>query len=200
MATGTDPVESRDKRYHHGNLRQAAVAAALGLVQDDGEAGLSLRGLARLLGVSSAALYRHFVDREALLDAVAAEGERQLAELLEESVNWAVTPKNGEDATGRLETVIHHHLGFAARCPELFHLILRRTPAAGRPSREFLRRALQDVAARNRKVRPPGDGEIALAHSLLDGLALSAAGGSSPGSAVVPDEGLVCRRLLKMLG
>ncbi|MFW5843314.1 MAG: TetR/AcrR family transcriptional regulator [Spirochaetota bacterium] len=185
--TGTTP----DKKYHHGNLRQEAVAAALGLIESDGEAGLSLRGVARRLGVSSAALYRHFADREALLDAVAVEGQRQLAELLEESVNWPVDPINGEDAAGRLETVIHHHLAFAAGRKEIFHLIMRRTPAAGRPSREFLRRAIQDLAARNRKVRDPEETDIALAQSLLDGLALSGA---------VADEGLVGRRLLRLLG
>jgi AcrR family transcriptional regulator len=191
MATGTRAGTPADKKYHHGNLRQAAVAAALGLVEDGGEAGLSLRGLARRLGVSSAALYRHFSDREALLVAVAGEAQRQLAELLEESVNWPVNPKNGEDATGRLETVIHHHLEFAGRRPELFHLILRRTPAAGRPSREFLRRAIQDLAARNRKIRKPSEEDVSLAQSLLDGLALSGA---------VADEGLVGRRLLRLLG
>lgn len=181
---------SPSKKYHHGNLRRSALQTALDLVEDGGEAGLSLRGLARRLGVSSAALYRHFADREALLDAVAIEGQRQLAELLEESVNWPVNPKNGEDATGRLETVIHHHLGFAAGRPELFHAILRRTSADGRPSREFLRRAIQDLAVRSRKVRKPSEADIALAQSLLDGLALSEA---------VADEGLVGRRLLKML-
>lgn len=198
MATGTDPVKSQDKKYHHGNLRQSAVTEALGLVEDGGEAGLSLRGLARRLGVSSAALYRHFADREALLVAVAAEAQRQLAELLEESVNWPVNPKNGDDATGRLETIIHHHLEFADRRPELFHLILRRTPTDGRPSREYLRRAIHDLAARSRKVRKPSEEDITLAQSLLDGLALG--GGPSAANEAVLDEQLVGRRLLRLLG
>ena len=60
--------------YHHGDLRAALVRAALAQVERDGPEAVSLSALAKALGVSQPAPYRHFADREALLAAVAAEG------------------------------------------------------------------------------------------------------------------------------
>ena len=56
--------------YHHGDLRAAMVAAALELIAEKGVAGLSVAEAARRAGVSSAAPYRHFAGRSALLSAV----------------------------------------------------------------------------------------------------------------------------------
>lgn len=74
----------RKKRgaYHHGNLRAALIEAALALVARDGVARLSLRDVARRLGVSHQAPYNHFPDKGALLDAIASEGFAQLADQL----------------------------------------------------------------------------------------------------------------------
>jgi AcrR family transcriptional regulator len=60
--------------YHHGNLRQALLEAALIILAKEGEAGLGLRDLARAVGVSPAAPYRHFDSRAALLEALAVTG------------------------------------------------------------------------------------------------------------------------------
>ncbi|HEV2796023.1 MAG TPA: helix-turn-helix domain-containing protein, partial [Nocardioides sp.] len=57
--------------YHHGNLRDALVAAAVEAVREGGPEALSLRELARRVGGSHAAAYRHFADRDALVDVVA---------------------------------------------------------------------------------------------------------------------------------
>ncbi|MFF3393457.1 TetR/AcrR family transcriptional regulator [Streptomyces sp. NPDC002669] len=65
--------------YHHGDLRAACLRATRELLEEDGGAGLSLRAVARRAGVSAAAPYRHYADREALVSAVAAEGYRELA-------------------------------------------------------------------------------------------------------------------------
>ena len=59
--------------YHHGDLRQALLQAALVKAEQEGVETISLAALARALGVSQAAPYRHFPDREALLAAVAEE-------------------------------------------------------------------------------------------------------------------------------
>src|SRR5271156_739268 len=64
--------------YHHGNLAPALVEAALKQVEQDGAAAVSLRDLAQSLGVSRAAPYRHFPDRDALLATVAARGFQDL--------------------------------------------------------------------------------------------------------------------------
>lgn len=66
------------KSYHHGELRAALIQAALDVLEQDGPDGLSLRGLARAVGVSSMAPYHHFADRAELLAAVATEGFERL--------------------------------------------------------------------------------------------------------------------------
>jgi AcrR family transcriptional regulator len=69
-------------RYHHGDLRRALVQAALELVRESGPSGITLREAARRAGVTHAAPYRHFADKEALLAAVAEEGFVQMRELI----------------------------------------------------------------------------------------------------------------------
>jgi AcrR family transcriptional regulator len=68
--------------YHHGNLRSALVRAAGKMLEKEGPAGISLREAARRAGVSHAAPYRHFEDRDALLAELAAEGFEQLREAM----------------------------------------------------------------------------------------------------------------------
>jgi AcrR family transcriptional regulator len=65
--------------YHHGNLRQALIDAALARIRDHGVESVSLRALARALGVSHAAPARHFASRDALFAAIAELGFRTLA-------------------------------------------------------------------------------------------------------------------------
>jgi AcrR family transcriptional regulator len=71
--------------YHHGNLRQALLEQAMIALRDGGIDELSLRELARAVGVSHAAPRRHFPDRQALLDALAIEGFRRLGATLTEA-------------------------------------------------------------------------------------------------------------------
>jgi AcrR family transcriptional regulator len=73
-----DPAE-----YHHGNLRQALVETGLLLIREQGLDALSLREAARKAGVSEAAPYRHFSNKESLLAAIAADGFLKLHEKLE---------------------------------------------------------------------------------------------------------------------
>lgn len=65
--------------YHHGDLRRAAIAAAIELVRSGGTHALAVREVARELEVSPAAIYRHFPDREALVGEVARAARRALA-------------------------------------------------------------------------------------------------------------------------
>ncbi|MEU5219097.1 TetR/AcrR family transcriptional regulator [Streptomyces sp. NPDC020807] len=75
-------MTTRPKPYHHGDLRQSVLAAALDAIAADGPAALSLRDLARRAGVSHAAPAHHFGDRTGLLTAIAAQGYDLLAEAL----------------------------------------------------------------------------------------------------------------------
>jgi AcrR family transcriptional regulator len=72
--------------YHHGNLRDALVQAALQEAERGGPEAISIKALTKKLGVSQPAPYRHFVDREALLEAVTAEAFRQFSATLRESI------------------------------------------------------------------------------------------------------------------
>lgn len=67
-----------DEAYHHGDLRAAAIALGLEKLALQEVPDLGLRAIARELGVSATALYRHFANKDALLDALAREGIRQL--------------------------------------------------------------------------------------------------------------------------
>src|ERR1041384_6768453 len=69
-------------RYHHGDLRRALLDEAVATIRAEGVEGLTLREIGARLGVSRTALYRHFADKEALLEAVATEGFRILRERL----------------------------------------------------------------------------------------------------------------------
>jgi AcrR family transcriptional regulator len=73
---GRFPTGRRAQRgsYHHGDLRQALISAALALVEERGPHGFTLREAARLVGVTHTAPYRHFADKNALLAAVALDG------------------------------------------------------------------------------------------------------------------------------
>ena len=77
------PVRKAVKRaYHHGDLERALVETAVRLIQEEGVAALTLRGVGARLGVSRTALYRHFDDKQALLARVASEGFKRFHETL----------------------------------------------------------------------------------------------------------------------
>jgi AcrR family transcriptional regulator len=72
------PARKRPGRYHHGDLRQSLLHAAVRTIDRQGVEALTLRAVGAALGVSRTALYRHFADKDTLLAAVAAEGFRTL--------------------------------------------------------------------------------------------------------------------------
>jgi AcrR family transcriptional regulator len=81
-----------NKNYHHGNLRQALIEAAIPVLKKKGIVGLSLRGLATQLGVSHGAPYRHFRNKTVLLEAIAVTGFMALQDICQEAV--ATFPDN----------------------------------------------------------------------------------------------------------
>lgn len=68
--------------YHHGDLKSALIAAGLAVLSETGIAGLSLRKVAKRVGVSHTAPYNHFADKQALLAAISTVAHRQLHETL----------------------------------------------------------------------------------------------------------------------
>jgi AcrR family transcriptional regulator len=79
--------DREERGYHHGNLREALIQAARELIAEKGPAGFTFADAARWAGVSAAAPYRHFRDRDALLADVAREGFQRFEAML--STGWA---------------------------------------------------------------------------------------------------------------
>ncbi len=79
--------DREERKYHHGSLREALIKAARELIKEKGPAGFTFADAARSAGVSPAAPYRHFRDRDALMADVAREGFERFAAML--STGWA---------------------------------------------------------------------------------------------------------------
>jgi AcrR family transcriptional regulator len=114
----------RKDAYHHGDLRNALLAAALKLVTTHGLEAFSLREAARAVGVSAAAAYRHFEDRSALLKALAHEGLARLALEMEEAVAKAPgAPGSPARAAAELTRLGAVYVEFAVAHPARFRVM-----------------------------------------------------------------------------
>lgn len=112
--------------YHHGNLREALLAAGERALESTGAANLSLRELAREVGVSHAAPRRHFADRQALLDALALNGFEHLGAQLDAALSDA-----GQDFKPRILALARAYVGFATTRPALIELMFASKHQAG---------------------------------------------------------------------
>jgi len=119
--------------YHHGNLRAELLEQAERVVRERGVAELSLRELAREIGVSHAAPRRHFADRQALLDALALEGFERLGRELRKALDGA-----GAGFDDRLRASALAYVRFATRHAALVDLMFA---AKHREGSEGLREA-----------------------------------------------------------
>ena len=101
--------------YHHGNLRETLVRAALELIAEKGPAGFTFADAARWAGVSPAAPYRHFRDRDELLADVARRGFDQFAAALAKA--W---DEGRPDVMGAFDRLGKAYLDFAKRAPAYY--------------------------------------------------------------------------------
>ena len=106
---------AREGAYHHGNLREALIQAARELITEKGPAGFTFADAARSAGVSPAAPYRHFRDREALLADVAREGFGRFEAML--STGWN---SGRPDALTAFHNVGRAYLTFARAEPAYY--------------------------------------------------------------------------------
>src|SRR5579859_4246626 len=104
--------------YHYGNLRSALLAEALRALAEGGPASLSLRELARRLGVSHAAPYRHFADKDVLLAAIAQQGFELLAAEVE-----AAAAQHPDESLFQLADMGWAYVRFALRQPQHFQVM-----------------------------------------------------------------------------
>ena len=126
--------------YHHGNLRAALLESAERTLSQSGASELSLRELARQVGVSHAAPRRHFADRQALLDALAEDGFERLGESLRDAMTAA-----GDEFDARLLAFAHAYVHFATRHAALLELMfsVKHRPGAADSLRASADRAFE---------------------------------------------------------
>jgi AcrR family transcriptional regulator len=145
--------------YHHGNLREALVAAALELISQKGPAGFTFADAARAAGVSPAAPYRHFRDRDALMADVARRGFDSFADALTRAWDGGKpSPRAAFERVGRA------YLEFARKEPALFSAMFEsgisvsaypEVREAGEKAFAVLREACEAIAATLPKSRRP---------------------------------------------
>src|SRR3954464_1315173 len=105
--------------YQHGDLRHALIQAGLKLLAEGGAGELSLRAAAELAGVSHAAPYRHFRDKNALVAAIGEEGFR----LLTRAMRQEIAAADPGDVLARLRASGRGYVLFAVRHPAYFRTI-----------------------------------------------------------------------------
>jgi len=155
----------RKRKYHHGDLPAALLRAAGQILEKEGIDALSLRALTRRTGVSHAAPYRHFPDRESLLAALAAEGFAMLGEAQRQAAAEAGARGMGEA-----------YVRFALEHPQRFRLMFGGTvriakhPALREVATRTFDRLSGALAARMPEARVALDSSIA-AWALVHGLA-----------------------------
>jgi len=177
--------------YHHGNLKEALVEAALGFIPERGIGGFTLADAAKLVGVSPAALYRHFSGREDLIAEVARRGFALFAERLAGSF------LGPGDPVERFTRVGEAYLRFAEQEPGYYAAMFSSHPdlygGSGTPMNEAAR-AFELLVETLRKSFPDGFGSldprfVALeVWALSHGIATLSAAGHLPKGPGVPDK------------
>jgi AcrR family transcriptional regulator len=124
MVRSSAPQSSASQRsYHHGGVRVAAIEAGLRLLETADAEDFSLRAIAREIGVSATALYRHFPDKAALLSALAREGLDRLA-----AAQQAASQASGDGVAG-FSAAGRTYVRFGLEHPALFRMIMSHMPA-----------------------------------------------------------------------
>ena len=130
-------VSTSTDSYHHGSLREALIEAGIASLEGADGKDVSLRALAREVGVSPTAVYRHFPDKQALMESLALEGLNRLG-----AAQLAAAEKAGGGPSGFAETG-RAYVRFALAHPALFRLMFTQGDPisdhqASDPARELL--------------------------------------------------------------
>jgi AcrR family transcriptional regulator len=145
-----------ERGYHHGNLKEALLQAALDLIATKGAAGFTFADAARSAGVSPAAPYRHFRDRDELLSNIAQRGFEQFESALSEA--W---DDGRPDTVSAFERVGKAYLAFAREKPAFYSAMFESGLAAdvSAPLQAAAERAfgvIRAAAERLAALAPPG--------------------------------------------
>jgi AcrR family transcriptional regulator len=162
-------MPAKGGRYHHGDLRPALVDAAIDVIAERGVRDFSMAEASRRLGVTTAAPYRHFADRDELLAAVAARGLTVFAVMLSGAADAADTPAQ------RLAAMAGAYVRFAAQQRPLFDALF--SSGLDKSRHPELQRAWEPVDALLTTVPlEVCDGDSAEAEALSDAIEASAHG------------------------
>ena len=112
-------MKRKRRSYHHGDLKNALIAAGLDILSKEGVGALSLRSVAQKVGVSHAAPYAHFVDKQALIAAISTEGYERLYEAIR-----AVVAEHERDPARQLVEGAWAYVRFALDDPAHFKVTL----------------------------------------------------------------------------
>ncbi len=156
------------ERYHHGDLRSALIEEGLKRLEAAPAEMLSLREIARNVGVSATAVYRHFPDKQALMHALAEVGDELMASEFEVAMAAEKPGKEAFDAMGRA------YVHFALKNPSLFRLMMTGDmKGAGEKSRgrAMLVNAIAEMG-RGRAGQAVLDVRIMRAWAMVHGLAM----------------------------
>lgn len=124
-----DMNSPKKHRYHHGNLKEELLIAALKALEAESMEKLSLRGLAKTLGVTPTAVYSHFADKTELLIELRTRGFRQLSEAMRDAADAVPTGLGTED---RVRCYGRAYMRFAVGHPNLFDIMFSWTPDLAR--------------------------------------------------------------------
>jgi AcrR family transcriptional regulator len=162
-------VPAKGGRYHHGDLRSALVDAAIGVIAERGVRDFSMAEASRRLGVTTAAPYRHFADRDELLAAVAIRALTVFATMLSAAADAADTPAE------RLAGMAGAYVRFAAQQRPLFDTLFN--SGLDKSRHPELQRAWEPVdALLSTSVFEVCDGDAVAAEALSDAIEASAHG------------------------
>jgi AcrR family transcriptional regulator len=170
---------AKDAPYHHGNLRGTLIGAAINVMADKGVSQFSLSELARSVGVTPAAAYKHFADKDALLGELAQHGFVLLRERFEAVAPRAKPALNAKHAMQRFERIGQAYLLFGQEEPALFHLIFgkgaspfrQKMAASGErtPTFAYFAEALEDLHRFGLMARAPTPQDQWFAWSAIHG-------------------------------
>lgn len=181
------------KPYHHGDLHGEILCAACALLEENNIASLSLRAVAKKVGVSHTAPYRHFKDKESLLAGIATLGYAELATQLAR-----IATSHPEDPAAQLQEAGHKYVQLALDSPQCTQLMFSgilpcddtypELKTSGDMAFDGLKSIIEE--GQTRGVFKQGDVELLAltAWSCIHGLTLLIIGGNLPDILSIPAE------------
>ncbi|MEM8571736.1 MAG: TetR/AcrR family transcriptional regulator [Pseudomonadota bacterium] len=139
--TRSDTLKKNDKRYHHGDLRDALLEAIRMLVERDGADNFKISEACRIAGVTTAAPYKHFRDRDDILRAVALAGMQRFGKRMSDA-----SQEHDPGMPKRIEALGQAYLDFAEAEPGIFRMMFGLSEHhAGDPELEETGKATTDL-------------------------------------------------------